>query len=107
MSDDHFPRAFLERCCQTEGVRRFAERLAKASRERMRLHQIARGVLIDPIDDHIDEAEGGASRHSRSIRWAERTDREEWRAGKFGRERSRFPHVFTGRAYVDERGIDQ
>ncbi len=53
--DDHFPRAFLERCVEAKGVGRISQCLAKTGRERMRMNEIARGVVVDPIDDDIDE----------------------------------------------------
>ena len=53
MSDDHLPRAFLERCCQTEGVRRFAERNPGVCLGPQWLPSAEHFASIDPSNERV------------------------------------------------------
>jgi hypothetical protein len=104
---DDFPRVSLQLRRETQNVRRLAQCLPKPRGKSVGQYEIARGIVIDSIDDDIDEPEGSAPRNRRSVRRPQRENPEEWSARKLGGERRRLPGVVVGRAEVDERSIDE
>jgi len=105
--DNDFPRAALQLGGESQNVWRLAQRLAKTRGKSVRIDEIARGVVVDSLDDDVDEAESGASSDRGSIGSPQRQYSEKGSAWKFSRERGRLPGVIVGRAEVDEGGIDE
>src|SRR5204863_2937308 len=101
------PGTSLQRRREPERLRRLPKRLTEASGEGVRIHDIARGAVVDALDDQIDEPIAGTAGRGGSVRRAQRHDREERRAGKFSGERRRLPRVFARRPEIDQRGIDE
>jgi len=105
--DDDFPRAALQLRGESQNVWRLAQRLAKARGKSVRIDEIARGVVVDSLDDDVDETESGASSDRGGIGSTQRQNSEKGSARKFSSERCRLPGVVVGCAEVDERGIDE
>ncbi len=107
MRDDDFPRAPLQLGRESQNVGRLAERLAKACGKSVGKDEIARGVVVDSLDDDIDEAQSRASCNRGSIRSPQRKNPEKRSTRKFGGECGGFPCIVVGCAEVDEGGIDE
>jgi len=62
VGDDYIPRGALQRRRESERLWRLAKRLAKPGRERVRMHQVPGGVLVNAFYYKIDKSQSGTAR---------------------------------------------
>lgn len=105
--DDDFPGAALQLRGETQNVWRLAQRLAKARGKSVGKDEIARGVVVDSLDDDVNKAESGASSHRGGVGSTQRQNSEKGSAWKLSGECGCLPGIVVGCAEVDESRIDE